>query len=84
MADISRKLDPVLYWEMLWRRKWMALGVVLFFVALGFFWAFNSVPKYESNSTILLRELDLESRTVQRYAPDVKALNDFGTVRAKI
>lgn len=84
MADISRKLDPMLYWEMLWRRKWMVLGVVLFFVALGFFWAFNSVPKYESNSTILLRELDLESRTVQRYAPDVKALNDFGTVRAKI
>lgn len=84
MADISRKLDPVLYWEILWRRKWMVMGVVLFFAALGLFWAFNAVPKYESSSTILLRELDLESRTVQRYAPDVKALNDFGTVRAKI
>ncbi len=84
MADINRKLDPVLYWEMLWRRKWMVLGIFAFFAALGFYWAYNSVPKFESSSTILLRELDLESRTVQRYAPDVKALTDFATVRAKI
>lgn len=84
MAEISRKLDPHLYWEMLWRRKWVMLGVAFAFTALGLLWAFTSVPEYQSNSTILLRELDLESRTVQRFAPDVKALNDFGTVRAKI
>jgi len=84
MADNGRKLDPVMYWEILWRRKWLVAGVMLLFVAVGFYWAFNSTPKYASSSTILLRELDLESRTVQRYAPEVKALTDFGTVRAKI
>jgi len=84
MADNGRKLDLHLYWEMLWRRKWLMMGVVVFFSALGLLWAFRSVPEYQSSSTILLRELDLESRTVQRFAPDVKALNDFGTVRAKI
>jgi len=84
MADTGRKLNPHLYWEMLWRRKWLMIVVVGFFSALGLLWAFTSVPEYQSTSTILLRELDLESRTVQRFAPDVKALNDFGTVRAKI
>lgn len=84
MPSYSKKIDLKIYWDMLWRHKWLVLITTLVFSLVGLYAALTSVPVYEARAKILLREIDLESRTVERFAPEVRALTDFTTLRAKI
>lgn len=84
MPSYNQKIDLMIYWDMLWRHKWVVIITGLVFTVLGLYMALTSVPVYEASATILLREIDLESRTVERFAPEVRALTDFSTLRAKI
>src|SRR5574341_591414 len=84
MLNISKKTDPRLQWDMLWRRKWVVIAATAVGVLAGLYRILTSTPMYDASATILLRALDLTSRTVERFAPEVRAWQDLATLQAQI
>lgn len=85
MTASSTGFDLRIYWDIMWRRKWVFVGAFFLCTVIGLALALNAKPQYQVNSTLLLRELDLQFNTGKNaMGPRVSATDDLDLLKTRI